>query len=100
MLADNSDVDWNKLKATIQHAVRFQDNVIDATPYHFEENKIQQFSERRVGMGTIGLAEMLIHLGIKYGSPDSEKFIDKLYQFIAVTAYETSSSLAKVAEFS
>ncbi len=90
-----NDVDWNLLRQTVQQAVRFQDNVIDATPYFFEENKKQQMSERRVGMGTIGLAEMLIKLGIKYGSAESEKFIGKLYQFIAVTAYETSVALAR-----
>ncbi len=95
MNAEGSDVDWNLLKTTVQEAVRFQDNVIDATPYFFEENKKQQLGERRVGMGTIGLAEMMIRLGIRYGSPESEKFIDKLYQFVAVTAYETSVELAR-----
>lgn len=90
-----AEVDWNKLKTTVADAVRFQDNVIDATPYFFDENLKQQMSERRVGMGTIGLAEMLIHLGIKYGSPEAVAFIDKLYQFISVTAYETSVDLAR-----
>lgn len=95
MNADNTDVDWNLLKTTVQEAVRFQDNVIDATPYFFEENHKQQMSERRIGMGTIGLAEMMIKLGVRYGSPEAVKFIDKLYQFIAVTAYETSVELAR-----
>ncbi len=95
LTADNTDVDWNVLKTTVQEAVRFQDNVIDATPYFFEENREQQMSERRIGMGTIGLAEMMIRLGVRYGSPESVKFIDKLYQFIAVTAYETSVELAR-----
>ena len=90
-----NDVDWNKLKTTVQYAVRFQDNVIDATPYFFDENHKQQMSERRVGMGTIGLAEMLIKLQLRYGSPAGIEFIDKLYQFIAVTAYETSVELAR-----
>ncbi|OGE87525.1 MAG: ribonucleoside-diphosphate reductase, adenosylcobalamin-dependent [Candidatus Doudnabacteria bacterium RIFCSPLOWO2_02_FULL_49_13] len=89
------DVDWNKLKRTVQDAVRFQDNVIDATPYFFDQNYKQQMSERRVGMGTIGLAEMLINLGLRYGSPQGVEFIDKLYQFIAITAYETSIDLAR-----
>ena len=89
------DVNWNELKTTVQYAVRFQDNVIDATPYFFDENRSQQMSERRVGMGTLGLAEMLIKLGIRYGSQHSTEFIDKLYQFIAVTAYETSVELAR-----
>ena len=89
------DVDWNKLKRTVQDAVRFQDNVIDSTPYFFDQNYQQQMSERRVGMGTIGLAEMLIHLGLRYGSPQGVEFIDKLYQFISITAYETSVDLAR-----
>lgn len=92
---DSKDVDWVKLKTTVQHAVRFQDNVIDATPYFFEENRTQQMSERRIGLGTLGLAEMLIHLGIRYGSEESVQFLDKLYQFIAVTSYETSVELAR-----
>lgn len=86
---------WDDLKTTVRHAVRFQDNVIDATPYFFEENKRQQMSERRVGMGSIGLAEMLIYLELRYGSEEAVEFIDKLYQFIAVTAYETSVELAR-----
>jgi ribonucleoside-diphosphate reductase alpha chain len=92
---ESGEVMWNDLKQTVQYAVRFQDNVIDATPYFFDENKAQQMSERRVGMGSIGLAEMMIHKGLRYGSPEGVEFIDKLYQFIAVTAYETSVELAR-----
>lgn len=92
---DTGEVLWDKLKQTVQWAVRFQDNVIDATPYFFKENKEQQLSERRVGMGTIGLAEMLIYRGLRYGSPECVEFLDKLYQFICVTAYETSIELAR-----
>ncbi len=92
---ETGEVKWDELKTTVSQAVRFQDNVIDATPYFFDENKNQQMSERRVGMGTIGLAEMLIYKGLKYGSKEAVEFIDKLYQFIAVTAYETSVELAR-----
>jgi len=92
---DTGEVLWNELKTTVKQAVRFQDNVIDATPYFFKENLEQQMSERRVGMGTIGLAEMLIYKGLRYGSSEAVEFIDKLYQFIAVTAYETSVELAR-----
>lgn len=92
---DSHDVDWHQLRDTVATAIRFQDNVIDATPYFFDENYKQQMSERRVGMGSIGLAEMLIKLGIRYGSDECSAFLDKLYQFIAVTAYETSVNLAR-----
>lgn len=92
---EKKEVLWNGLKQTVKDAVRFQDNVVDATPYFFEENKKQQLSERRIGLGTIGLAEMLIKLGLRYGSAKAVEFVDKLYQFIAVTAYETSVELAR-----
>jgi ribonucleoside-diphosphate reductase alpha chain len=88
-------VAWDELGHSVRTAVRFLDNVIDATPYFFPQNQRQQQDERRVGMGTIGLAEMLIRLGIKYGSDESVEFIDKLYSFIAREAYLASSSIAE-----
>jgi ribonucleoside-diphosphate reductase alpha chain len=94
-LQGKAEVDWNLLKKSVADAVRFQDNVVDATPYFFEENANQQLSERRIGLGTIGLAEMLIKLELRYGSPEAIEFIDKLYQFISITAYETSVDLAR-----
>ncbi len=91
---EDGQVAWDKLGRAVRTAVRFLDNVIDATPYFFEENKKQQFSERRVGMGTMGLAEMMIRLKIRYGSPAGVEFLDKLYQFIATEAYLASADFA------
>lgn len=91
----NGEIDWKTLKKAVTLAVRFLDNIIDITPYFFEQNRKQQKLERRVGLGTIGLAELLIRAKIRYGSPECEAFIDRLYKFIAVTAYEASSDLAK-----
>ncbi len=88
------DVNWDELRRTVQYAIRFQDNVIDATPYFFKQNEEQQLGERRVGMGTLGLAELLINMKIRYGSDAGTDFIDKLYKFIAVASYETSVALA------
>jgi ribonucleoside-diphosphate reductase alpha chain len=90
----NGDVDWPTLATATRYAVRFLDNVVDATPYFFEENRRQQLSERRVGLGTMGLAEMLIRLGLRYGSDESLSFIDRLYKFIAVEAYRASCDFA------
>ncbi|MBI4032394.1 adenosylcobalamin-dependent ribonucleoside-diphosphate reductase [Candidatus Berkelbacteria bacterium] len=86
---------WDDLRTTIHTAVRFLDNVIDATPYFFEENRDQQKSERRVGLNTMGIAEMMINLGQRYGSEDGNAFVDRLYQFIASETYTASSALAK-----
>ncbi len=88
-------VDWADLGETVRVAIRFLDNVIDATPYHFQENKDNQMNERRVGLGTMGLAEMLIKLKIRYGGEESLKFLDELYNFIAREAYLASTEIAK-----
>ncbi len=89
------DVDWDTLDVSVRYATRFLDNVIDSTPYFFEQNENQQLSERRVGLNNMGLAELMIRLGIRYGSEESTQFIDKLYSFITRAAYETSIELAQ-----
>ncbi|MCL6659548.1 adenosylcobalamin-dependent ribonucleoside-diphosphate reductase [Paenibacillus amylolyticus] len=90
----NHDVAWDELAETTRISARFLDNVIDATPYHFEENRLNQQRERRVGLGTMGLAELMIKLRIRYGSPESLEFLDKLYGFMAKEAYLASAKIA------
>ena len=91
----DGEVLWDDLRRAVRLGVRFLDNVIDVTPYFFERNEAVQKSERRIGLGTMGLGEMLIRLGLRYGSDESIEFIDKLYRFIATEAYLASIDLAK-----
>ncbi len=92
---DNRDVDWKKLETTIRVSVRMQDNVIDKTTYFLEQNKRQALGERRVGMGIMGLHDLMIYCNIRYGSKKGNDFVDKLMKYIAVNAYQTSIDLAK-----
>ncbi|HEX7056840.1 MAG TPA: LAGLIDADG family homing endonuclease [Bacilli bacterium] len=92
--AEKHDVAWDELAKVTRYSVRFLDNVIDKTPYHFPENEANQKKERRIGLGTMGLAELLIRLKIRYGSPESLVFLDKLYGFIAREAYLASAEIA------
>ncbi len=91
---EDKKVLWKELGRAVRSAVRFLDNVIDDTPYFFEENRRRQQSERRIGLGTMGLADMLIKLELGYGGDESITFIDELYKFICEEAYAESSDLA------
>lgn len=88
-------VDWMRLSEVIKIAVRFLDNVVDWTPYFYPENENQQRAERRLGLGVMGLADMMIRLGIRYGSDEGNTFIDDLGGFIARNAYSASVQLAQ-----
>src|SRR5690606_18876979 len=92
---ENGEILWDDLKKAARLGVRFLDNIIDITPYFFKENEQVQKAERRIGMGTMGLAEMLIKLGVRYGSDESLEIIDKVYRTIAVEAYMASVELAE-----
>jgi ribonucleoside-diphosphate reductase alpha chain len=91
---EQHDVAWDELSRVVRYSTRFLDNVIDTTPYHFPENEKNQKKERRVGLGTMGLAELMIRLEVRYGSPESMEFLDKLYGFMAREAYLASTEIA------
>jgi ribonucleoside-diphosphate reductase alpha chain len=91
----NKKVDFEKLKQTVEIGVRMQDNVIDATPYFLEPNRVQALGERRVGLGVMGLHDLLIYCETVYGSEEGNKLVDEIFETIAVTAYRTSIELAK-----
>ena len=92
--SESHDVNWTELAQVTRWAVRFLDNVIEATPYHFPQNEANQKKERRIGLGTMGLAELMIHLKIRYGSEESLDFLDRLYGFMAREAYLASTEIA------
>lgn len=86
---------YDKLKTTVAVTVRMQDDVIDDTPYFLEPNKKQALGERRIGLGVMGLHDLLIWARKRYGSPDSIQTINSVFKVIAETAYRTSVELAK-----
>ncbi|GAA3346622.1 vitamin B12-dependent ribonucleotide reductase [Lysinibacillus sp. FSL M8-0216] len=92
---DNQTVDYEALRETVRVGVRMQDNVIDATPYFLEENRVQALGERRVGLGVMGLADLLIYCEKEYGSEAGNALVDEIFKTIAETAYEASTELAK-----
>ncbi len=92
---ETKEVNFDKLKKTVATGVRMQDNVIDATPYFLEENRHQALGERRVGLGVMGLHDLLIYCETEYGSEKGNALVDEIFETIATTAYKTSVDLAK-----
>ncbi len=92
---ENGVLNWGALSKTVRQAVRLMDNVIDSTEYFFPENAESQKKIRRIGLGTMGLADTLIKLKIRYGSEQAIQFCEKLYAFIRDEAYRASVELAK-----
>ena len=92
---ETKTVNHEKLQEIVRVGVRMQDNVIDATPYFLAENKVQALGERRVGLGVMGLADLLIYCEKEYGSPEGNELVEKVFETIATSAYRESIELAK-----
>lgn len=92
---ETKTVNFEKLKQTVEVGVRMQDNVIDVTPYFLEENKKQALGERRVGLGVMGLHDLLIYCETEYGSEKGNELVDQVFETIATTAYRASVELGK-----
>ena len=86
--------DYTALYESSKVAMRFLDNVVDATEYFYPENEAAQLGTRRTGLGTMGLADALIKLQVPYGSDESLPVIEKIYATIRDAAYECSADLA------
>ncbi|RXF11091.1 vitamin B12-dependent ribonucleotide reductase [Enterococcus faecalis] len=95
MVDEDGKLMETRLRSAVKIAVRMGDNVVDATPYFMKENTEQALGERRVGLGVMGLADLLIKMGVRYGSQEGLALIDKVFGMIATEAYIASAELAK-----
>lgn len=92
---ENKNWNYKKLKTYIPTIVRFMDNVNDITYVPLETQKQELLNKRRIGLGVLGYGSALMMLKLRYGSEQALKMTDELYTFIANTAYQASSLLAK-----
>ena len=96
LVDEHGKMNYEELARIAKIGVRFQDNVIDADLYIFEEiRQVQQKGERRIGLGTMGIGDALIKMKLRYGSKESLNEIDKIYRIIRDAAYEASIDIAK-----
>lgn len=90
----NGGIDWQKLEKTVKTAVHFLDNVIDMNNYPVAEIGNMTRSNRKIGLGVMGWADMLMYMGVSYGSQESLMLAEKLMSFIQSKAREASARLA------
>lgn len=95
---NTSVVDWDKLQDATTIAIHALNEVLlEGLQLHPLEEQRKSVSDwRQIGLGTMGLADMLIKLGITYGSPESLEIINEIYSIIAATSVEISLHLAKL----
>jgi len=93
---DGCKVDYDKLSGVVRDAVHFLDNVIDVNKYPMDQIDRMTKSTRKIGLGVMGWADMLLRLGMAYDSDEAVAFAEKLMGFITDEARQASRELAKV----
>lgn len=91
----NRRVDWERLGEVVELAVRFLDDVIDVSRYPFPELAEAARATRKIGLGVMGLAELLATLGIPYDSEEGVRLTGRVMQHIQRTAHSASARLAE-----
>ncbi|MDF2157270.1 adenosylcobalamin-dependent ribonucleoside-diphosphate reductase [Algoriphagus sp. CAU 1675] len=92
---ESRKIDWERLKTTVKLAVRFLDDVLEINKFPSSSIKKATLANRKIGLGVMGWAELLIQLRIPYASEEAVELGAKLMKFIQDQSFETSSELAK-----
>ncbi|MBI2310139.1 adenosylcobalamin-dependent ribonucleoside-diphosphate reductase [Candidatus Collierbacteria bacterium] len=88
-------INWKRLEEVVRLGVHFQDNVIDLCDYPIPQLKKMALTTRKIGVGVMGWADMLIKLGVRYDSEAALKLAKKTAKFIHDTARDASVELAR-----
>ena len=92
----STEFDFERFGVIVENGVRFLDNVIDVNRFPLEEIAQATSGNRKIGLGIMGFADMLIQAGIPYDSIEAQKITEKIISFMERKALEASMKLAKV----
>jgi len=94
-MVEDGKINWEKLMETVRNAVHFLDNVIDANKYPPKEIEKITRANRKIGLGVMGFADMLIKLGTCYDSDEALQMAENLMKFIQEEAHKRSIELGE-----
>lgn len=94
-MVEEREIAWNKLRKTVRLAVRFLDNVIDLTKYPLPQIAKQTKANRKIGLGVMGFADMLLALNIRYDSEEALVVAEEVMKFIQAEGRAMSAELGK-----
>jgi ribonucleoside-diphosphate reductase alpha chain len=94
-LVERPEIDWEKLKTVTHVAVHFLDNVIDMNRFPLKEIEEKTRLTRKIGLGVMGWADMLVDLGIPYNSEEALRLADEVMSFILREAENKSMAMAE-----
>jgi ribonucleoside-diphosphate reductase alpha chain len=94
-MVENGEVNWEKLRMTVYNAVHFLDNVIDANVYPLKEIEAITKANRKIGLGVMGYADMLILLGVAYDSHHALRIAEQVMAFIEEEAKKKSIEIGQ-----
>jgi len=90
----NGEIDWDMLEETTALGTRFLDNVLDQNNYPLPSIQETSKKHRRIGLGVMGLHDMLLELGVKYSSVEGRNIVNDVMDFIKKQAYHASIMIA------
>ena len=90
-------VDWESLCSSVELATRFLDDVVDVNAFVPAVPQLKEAAQRarRIGLGIMGLADMMYHVGVRYGSTEGQEFGAQVMEFVRYHAVSTSIQLAR-----
>jgi ribonucleoside-diphosphate reductase alpha chain len=92
-MVEDGKITWEKLGDTVRHCVRFLDDVIDVNKYPLKETRAITWANRKIGLGIMGFADLLIKLGVPYDSEKAVALGEELMRFIEKEARKESVEL-------
>lgn len=96
-VTDDGRVDWEQLQRTIEEATHFLDNVVTANAYVPAVPQLEEAAlrARRIGLGIMGLGDLMYHLGVRYGSEEGQALAGAVMEFVRYHSMRTSICLAE-----